>query len=79
MTEHTLASSMTREEILKHLLAVEHEAHALLEQAAHLTPDPAERALYRRLAGREEQSLQDLEAEEGRLDAEAFVQRAMDV
>ena len=79
MTEHTLAATMSREEILSRVLAAEREAHDLLEQAAQAAPDREERELYRRLARREEQSLEDLRLEERRLDAVEFVQRALDI
>jgi hypothetical protein len=49
------------------------------EQAAQLAPDAEERELYRRLAGRELQSLSELYAEKTRLEAEDFVQKALDV
>ena len=79
MTEHKLDSKMTRQQILDELVSVEREARALLEQAARLVPDPEERVLFERLAGREAATLRELLAEEDRVAAEAFVQRAMDV
>lgn len=79
MTEQTPAATMSREEILRRVLAAEREAHDLLEQAAQAAPDREARDLYRRLARREEQSLDDLSVEERRLDAVEFVQRALDV
>lgn len=80
MTEHHLAPTLSRREILGELLAVEAEAHALLEEAAHHTAaDAEERHLYERLAARESLALAALRAEEDRLDAEDFVQRALDV
>lgn len=79
MTEHTVAATMSREEILSEVLAAERETHDLLEQAAAAAPDREERELYRRLARREEQSLDDLTLEERRLEAVEFVQKALDV
>ena len=55
----------------------EREAHDLLEQAAHLAPDSGERALYKRLAAREEAVLKELAAEQDRLEAEEFVLKAI--
>lgn len=78
MTEHHVDATMTREQILEEVLAMERETHELLEQAARLTPDPEERALFERLARREEGALEELQREEDRLDAEDFVQRALD-
>ena len=69
---------MTHEEVLRKLLAAEKEAHELLERAAHATADPEERALFERLARREQESLVALQKEEERLEAEEFVQRALD-
>jgi hypothetical protein len=78
MIAHRLAN-LTSEEILDRLVAAEGEIHDLVEEAAHLTPDPEERRLFERLAGREEASLEELKAEKDRLEAEAFVQKALDV
>jgi len=75
---HTLAADMTREQMLRELLTTERETHELLEMAARVTQDPEERALFERLARREEDALRELREEEERLDAEAFVQRALD-
>jgi rubrerythrin len=77
MTDHKLEQGMTRERILEEVVAIERETHDLLEQAARLAPDPAERALFERLARREAESLDELQREEQALDAEAFVQRAL--
>jgi len=60
-------------------VSAERETQELLEQAARLTNDPEERALFERLAVREAESLRQLEQEEERLEAEAFVQKALDV
>lgn len=79
MTDHKLDAGMSRERILEEVLAAERDARDLLAQAARLTDDPEERRLYERLAGREEQTLRELTAEEDRLDAEHFVQAALDV
>ena len=69
---------MTREQILDELLAAEREAHDLLERAARTASDPEERELFERLARREEDALHELEQEKDRLEAELFVQRALD-
>jgi hypothetical protein len=61
------------------LVAAESAIRDLVEEAAHVTSDPDERRLFERLAGREEASLGELKAEMGRLEAETFVQKAMDV
>ena len=74
----TLDDSMTPEQIVHAVLEWERETHELLERAARLTPDREERALFERLARREEEALRDLRREEERLDAEGFVQRALD-
>ncbi len=79
MSEHRVEPGMSREQILKEVLAAERDAHDLLERAALVADDAEERRLYARLAGREEQSLRELTAEEDRLDAQAFVQQALDV
>jgi len=79
MTERKVAAIMSREEMLQEVIAAEREAHDLLELAAQAAPDREERELYRRLARREEQSLDDLALEERRRDAVEFVQRALDV
>jgi rubrerythrin len=75
---HTVEARMTPEQILHTLLDSERETHDLLERAASLTRDPQERALLARLAKREQETLRELQGEEDRLDAEAFVQRALD-
>jgi bacterioferritin (cytochrome b1) len=77
MDLHHVDAGMSPVERLEALLAVEREAHDLLETAAHLSGDPSERALFERLAKREEETIHDLEEEEERLEAEAFVQRAI--
>lgn len=79
MSDHRVESGMSREQILKEVLAAERDARDLLARAALVADDADERRLYARLAGREEQSLRELTAEEDRLDAEAFVQQALDV
>ena len=78
MTDRRVDATMTREQILEEVLAMERETHDLLEQAAQLTSDPEERALFERLARREEVALEEPRREEDRLDAEVFVQRALD-
>jgi bacterioferritin (cytochrome b1) len=77
MHQHGVDAGMSRVERLETLLAAERDAHDLLESAAHLSGDPSERALFERLAKREEETIHDLEVEEDRLEAEAFVQRAL--
>jgi len=77
MSPHTLDARMSREELLEEVVAAERETHELLERAARLASDPEERALFERLARREEKALGELEDEERLLDAEAFVQRAI--
>jgi hypothetical protein len=74
-----LDPGLSRRAILERVSDVEREAHDLLEEAARLCPDPEERFLYRRLAEREEQTLRDLEREKDQLEAEEFVQKALDV
>lgn len=78
MIAHRL-DNLTKEEIVDRLVAAESEIHDLVEEAAHVTPDADERRLFERLAGREEASLGELKAEKDRLEAEAFVQKALDV
>jgi hypothetical protein len=78
-TDQRLAEGMTRKEILDQVLAAERATQELLAQAARLTSDPAERVLYERLAGQGGAIVRDLVSEEDKLDAEAFVQKAMDV
>jgi hypothetical protein len=78
VSHRVLGLDMTPEQILDELLATEREAHDLLERAARLTSDPEERELFERLARREEDALHELEHEKDRLDAELFVQRALD-
>jgi rubrerythrin len=75
---HTPISDMTREQVVQEILAAERETHELLERAASACTDPEERALFERLARREEESLEELRREEARLEAEEFVQRALD-
>jgi hypothetical protein len=74
---HTLSPDMSREELLGEVVAAEEATRALLDRAARLARDPEEKALFERLARREEESLRELVREEERLDAEAFVQRAI--
>jgi hypothetical protein len=69
---------MTREEVVRELLATERETHEQLENAARACTDPEERALFERLAWREEEALAELRREEERLEAVEFVQRALD-
>jgi hypothetical protein len=68
---------MSREELLGEVVSAEEATRALLDRAARLARDPEEKALFERLARREEESLRELAREEERLDAEAFVQRAI--
>jgi len=68
----------THEQALRKLLALEREAHELLERAAQAAADPEERALFERLARREQETLLELEKEEERIQAEEFVTRALD-
>ncbi len=75
---HTIAAGMTREERLRELLATEREAQELLERAASVSADAEERALYERLARHEAEALRELRDEADRLDAEEFVQKALD-
>jgi bacterioferritin (cytochrome b1) len=75
---HAVTAEMTREDVLQELLAVERETHELLERAARVATDPEERALFERLAKREECSVIELQTEMDRLDAVEFVQRALD-
>jgi hypothetical protein len=79
MTVQRLEPNLSREDVLVRIVGAQREIHDLLEQAAHLTTDPEERRLFERLAGREEASLEELKAAEERLDAEVFVQKALDV
>jgi rubrerythrin len=53
MSLHTLAAEMSREQILREVVAAEREARDVLEHAARLASDPAERDLFERLARRE--------------------------
>ena len=78
MIAHRL-DNLTKEEIVDRLVAAESEIRDLVEEAAHVTPDADERRLFERVAGREEASLGELNAEKDRLEAEAFVQKALDV
>ena len=68
----------THEQMLRKLLAAEREAHELLERAAQAAADPEERALFERLARREQETLVELEKEEERIEAEEFVLKALD-
>jgi hypothetical protein len=77
MLPHTVSAAMSRVERLEELVAIEREAHDLLESAAVLSVDPSERALLGRLARRENETLHELEEEEQRVEAEALVQRAI--
>ena len=77
MRLHALDTGMNPEKLLGEVVAAERETHDLLERAAHLASDPAERALFERLARREEEALRELADEEERLEAEALVQRAI--
>ena len=77
MHPHSVDAGMSRVERLEAVMSAEREAHELLERAAHLSVDPSERALFERLAKREEEALRELEEEEERVEAEAFVQRAL--
>jgi hypothetical protein len=79
MTVLKLDPGLTREAILKEVVAAARRVHELLEAAVRQSPDPEERRLYARLAEREAAALRELSEEEDRLDAEAFVLRALDV
>jgi hypothetical protein len=68
---------MNAEQLLGEVVAAEEATRDLLARAAQVARDPAERALFERLARREEESLRELAREEERLDAEAFVLRAI--
>lgn len=74
---HELKPDMSRETLVGEVVAAEQATRALLDRAARLTWDPQEKALFERLAKREEESLRELAQEQDRLDAEAFVQRAI--
>lgn len=76
MGDPTLGET-THEQMLRKLLAAEREAHEMLERAAQAAADPAERALFARLARREQETLAQLEKEEERIEAEEFVTRAL--
>jgi rubrerythrin len=69
---------LTHEQLMSKVLSAETEAYELLERAAHATADAEERALFERLARREHETLVELQKEEERLEAEEFVQRALD-
>ena len=75
---HPAVLEPTHDEVLEKLMAAEREARELLERAAHATHDPEERALFERLARREEETLGELQKEKERLEATEFVQRALD-
>jgi rubrerythrin len=75
---HAAIEEQSQDEVLENLMAAEREARELLERAAHAATDPEERALFERLARREEQTLAELQKEKERLEAEEFVQRALD-
>jgi hypothetical protein len=79
MIQSHLEPGLSRRAILDRVCRAEREAHDLLEQAVELCHDSADRALYRRLAENEEQALRELEREKAELEAEEFVQKAMDV
>jgi len=68
----------SHDEVLEELMTAEREARELLEKAAHAARDPEERALFERLARREAEALLELQKEKDRLEAEEFVQRALD-
>jgi rubrerythrin len=77
MSLHTLDAEMSREQLLGEVVAAEREARDVLERAASVASDPAERELFERLARREDKALDELGDEERRLEAEVFVQRAI--
>ena len=79
MHAHALSPTMSRRQILEEVAAAERDACDLLSEAARLTPDPEDRRLFERLAATEEASLRELAREQERLEAEEFVQRALDV
>ena len=78
MEHRALDAAMSAGQILDEVLVNEREARDLRERAARLTSDREERTLFARLARREEQALAELQHERDCLDAEAFVQRALD-
>ena len=79
MAKSLLEPGLSRRAILERVEDAERETHDLLEEASRTVRDAEERALYARLARREEQALRDLEREMDLLDAEEFVQKALDV
>jgi hypothetical protein len=74
-----LRPGMSRREILHEVVRAESGVHELLAEAARLTPDPEERRLFTHLAGLEEDALRALAREEDLLEAEEFVQQAVEV
>jgi hypothetical protein len=70
---------MSRREILREVAAAERDACDLLAEAARLTTDPEDRRLFLRLAALEEETVRELAREQERLEAEEFVQKALDV
>lgn len=74
-----LEAHMTRRAILERVIAAERDAADLLDEAARVVEDPAERRLYLRLRDAETRVVEELQREEARLDAEEFVERAIDV
>jgi hypothetical protein len=76
---HVLTPLLSRRRILEEVADAERETCALLDEAARVTTDPDDRRLFRRLADAGQTALRELAAERDRLDAEEFVQRALDV
>lgn len=79
MTQSLLEPGLSRRAILERLEHAERAAHDLLEEAARSATDSGQRALYARLASSDERVLRDLQREMDLLDAQEFVQKALDV
>jgi hypothetical protein len=76
---HVLTPSLSRRHILEEVLEAEREACALLDDAARLSRDIDDRRLFRRLAEGAHAAVRELTAQRESLEAEEFVQRALDV
>lgn len=70
---------MSRRDILREVADAEREVCDLLEEAARLTPDSEDRRLFARLATLEQGSVRELFHEQEQLEAEEFVQQALEV
>jgi hypothetical protein len=79
VTQSLLEPGLSPRAILERVEHAEREAHDLLAEASRSSADSGQRALYARLADSEEAILRDLERERDLLDAEEFVQKAIDV